>query len=228
MRHTSSNNYPNHAHWYKGTVHFLRGRGEGEAPFKNRMTPSQLTSFFSQALMAIIFSDDPPFKKKDPLSRFQLLIFSIIPLLHVIVLTICRQCLQSPYYRELFIKKHKSKEREVNFWSPSYGSPWARGIWPIIGIFLIWINERKNDITWLIFSPLPSRVNGFTVILLIVTFTCLTAVSACPVVILCQCPGQLWEDSSTASMNVFQLPILSHSCLFKCCFSPWSLKYLFS
>ena len=144
------------------------------------------------------------------------------------MLTICRQCLQSPYYRELFIKKHKSKGREVNFWSPSYGSPWARGIWPIIGIFLIWINERKNDITWLIFSPLPSRVNGFTVILLIVTFTCLTAVSACPVVILCQCPGQLWEDSSTASMNVFQLPILSHSCLFKCCFSPWSLKYLFS
>ena len=37
---------------------------------------------------------------------------------------------------------------EVNLRSPSYGSPWACGVWPLIGIFefLIWINECKYDI----------------------------------------------------------------------------------
>ena len=39
---------------------------------------------------------------------------------------------------------------EVNFRCPSYGSPWACGIWLLIVIFLIWINECKYDITWVI------------------------------------------------------------------------------
>lgn len=153
--------------------------------------------------MAIIFSDDPPSKKKTLFQGFNFQYSRLFPY-STLLCSLCRQYLQSPYYRELFNKKHKSKEWEVNFWSPSYGSPWACGIWPIVGIFLIWINERKNDIAWLIFSPLPYRVNGFTVILLIVTFTCLTAVSACPVVILCQCPGisQCWLASFQRSPSL--------------------------
>ena len=47
----------------------------------------------------------------------------------------------NPYTTESCCLKNKSKEREVNFGSPSYGSPWACGIWPLIGISLIWIDE---------------------------------------------------------------------------------------
>jgi len=55
------------------------------------MTPPQLTNFFTwPPLIAVIFWDDPPPKKKieQTIFRFQLFqYFSIIPLLHVIVLT---------------------------------------------------------------------------------------------------------------------------------------------
>ena len=60
------------------------------------------------------------------------------------------------------------------------------GIWPIIGIFLIWFDECKNEVTWVIVS---TRVNVITVILNVVTFIRFTTVSACPVVIWCQFPG---------------------------------------
>ena len=45
------------------------------------------------------------------------------------------------YYRELFIRKHKSKDRKFNFGSPRDSSPWACGIWPLIGIFFVWTKE---------------------------------------------------------------------------------------
>ena len=52
----------------KGPFIFYEGVGAGgiwEAPFKNRMTPPQLTNFFTwPPLIAVIFWDDPPPKKK--------------------------------------------------------------------------------------------------------------------------------------------------------------------
>ena len=69
----------------KGPFIFYEGGGAGgiwETPFKNRMTPPQLTNFFTWApLRAVIFLDDPP--RQD----FTFLIFSIIPIVDVIVLT---------------------------------------------------------------------------------------------------------------------------------------------
>ena len=71
----------------KGPFIFYEGRGTGgiwETPFKNCMTPPQLTNFFTwPPLRAVFFLDDPP----PPPSRFYLFIFSIIPILDVIVLT---------------------------------------------------------------------------------------------------------------------------------------------
>ena len=53
---------------FKGPFIFYEGRGAGgiwEAPFKNRMTPPQLTNFFTwPPLIAVIFWDDLPPKKK--------------------------------------------------------------------------------------------------------------------------------------------------------------------
>ena len=99
-------------------------------------------------------------------------------------------------------------------------------------IFLIWIDECKNDITWVVFFP---RVNGITVILFIATFI-RSAVSACPVVILCQCPGvsQCWLASCERNLLLQAWPsfnclyFLPLSLLFKCCPSSWWFKYLFS
>ena len=130
--------------------------------------------------MVIIFSDDslPPSKKK--INKHYLdsnsLIFSIIPVLHLVVLTM-KAIFTIPIL-------HKSKEREVNFGTLSYWSPWACGIWPIIGIFPIRIDECQSDLPWVIFSP---RINGITAILIIVTFIRFTAVSTCPVVIYYAC-----------------------------------------
>ena len=62
----------------KGSFIFYEGGGAGgiwEAPFKNRMTPPQLTNFFTwPPLIADIFWDDPPPKKKieQTIFRFQL------------------------------------------------------------------------------------------------------------------------------------------------------------
>ena len=199
-----------------GTVHFLWGRGAGgiwEAPFKNRMTPPQLTNFFHMAPpYSGHFLGWPPPKinlNKQYLD-FNFFNISLLSPYFTLLCSLWRQYLQSLYYRELLFKKHKSKEREVNFGSPSYGSPWACGIWPLIGIFLIWIDECKNDITWVIFSP---RVNGITVILIIVTFIRFTAVSTCPVVILCQCPGisQCWLASSERTLLLQAW--MSYNCL---------------
>ena len=105
-------------------------------------------------------------------------------------------------------------QTEVNFRSPSYGSSWACGIRPIIGIFLIWIDGCQNDITPVIFS----WINGITPILIIVTFHQISLLST--LVLLSFCDNvlaffsvdcQLWEDFSAASMNALKLPLLSHS-----------------
>ena len=63
---------------YKGPFIIYEGGGAGgiwEAPFKNRMTSPQLTNFFTwPPLIAVIFWDDPPPKKKieQTIFRFQL------------------------------------------------------------------------------------------------------------------------------------------------------------
>ena len=79
---------------HKGPFIFYEGGGLvgfGKQHFKNRMTPPQLANFFTWSpLMAVIFLDDPPLtthKKKSLPQDFTFLIFSIIPLLDVIVLT---------------------------------------------------------------------------------------------------------------------------------------------
>ena len=90
------------------------------------MTPPQLTNFFTwPPLIALIFWDDPPPKKKkfeQTIFRFQLFkYFSIISLF-----TFCAHCednIYNPYTTESRCLKNKSKEREVNFGSASYGSP---------------------------------------------------------------------------------------------------------
>ena len=62
--------------------------GIWEVPFKNCMTPLSLPIFSRMPPLAVIFLDDPSTKKFNRPSRFYLfLIFSIIPLLHVVVLT---------------------------------------------------------------------------------------------------------------------------------------------
>jgi len=143
---------------------------------------------------------------------FWRLIFSIIPLLHVIVFTM-KTIFTIPIPQRAVYQKKKLrlKEREVNFRSPSYGSPWVCGIWPIIGILLIWINECKNYITRVIFCP---WVNGITFIFILVTFIRFTAVSAYPVTILCQCTGisQYWLASYETTLLLQALPFLSHFC----------------
>ena len=146
-----------------------------------------LPIFFCMAplpFVVVIFSDSNPPSKKRNLKISTFLIFSYLTLL----CSLWIQYLQSLYYRELFIKKHKSKEREFRSELPvsySYGSPWACDIWPVIGIFLVWIDEYKNDVTQL--SHLLPWVVEIAVILIIVTFIPFTAVSAYSVVTLC--PG---------------------------------------
>ena len=141
-----------------------------------------------------------------------------IPLPHVIVLTM-KTIFRIPILQRTFfvLEKSKSKEREVNLGS-LYGSSWARGIWPLIGIFLIWIDECKvlglgsfrvlGSFAWVMFSR---RINATTAILIIVTFIRFTAVSTCPV----RChPGisQYWLPSSERT------PLLqawmSYNCLY--------------
>ena len=138
------------------------------------------------------FSDDPPLlHKKNPTSRFQLFQYPLSFLFSTLLCSLKRQHLQSLYYRERFIEKHIKRKSDPLVMARLRS---VCDIWPIIDIFFIWIDECKNDITWVV--PIP-RVNGITVILFIATFIRFTAVSACPVVILCQCPGvsQCWLAS---------------------------------
>ena len=85
---------------------------------------------------------------------FKRSVFEWFPLINIIFYPpTSRYCahyednIYNPYTESFFfvLEKHKSKEREVNLGS-LYGSSWACGIWPLIGIFLIWIDECKNDI----------------------------------------------------------------------------------
>ena len=61
-----------------------------------------------------------------------------------------------------FLMLQRAEKKDQNKGSASYGSSRACDIWPLTGIFFIWIDKCKNDIPWVIFSP---RVNGITVIL---------------------------------------------------------------
>ena len=81
------------------------------------------------------------------------------------------------------------------------------------------------------------RVNGITVILIIVTFIRFPAVSACPLVILCQSPGISHCLFASSERTLLLQAWMSYNCLhitfsllllFKCCFSPWWFKYLIS
>ena len=96
---------------FLGTVHFFWGRiwvlvGFGKHHLKIAWPPLACQFFHACPLIAVIFLDDPSTKKFNRPSRFYLfLIFSIIPLLDVIVLTMktkltihillfcCNQCL---------------------------------------------------------------------------------------------------------------------------------------
>ena len=74
------------------------------------MTPPQLTNFFAwPPLRAVIFLDDPP-----PPQDFTFLIFSIIPILDVIVLTMKTKFTIPILQGALQLKqKNKSKHREI-------------------------------------------------------------------------------------------------------------------
>ena len=93
-----------------------------------RMTPPQIIII----IIIIIISN--------PLQDFSFLIFSVIPYFTWLC-SLWRQFYSFQYNRELFIRKHKSKDREVNFASPSHSSPWTCGIWPLIGILFVWTKE---------------------------------------------------------------------------------------
>ena len=147
------------------------GGGIFEAPFKNRMSPSPAYQ---------LFLHDPPFNDLfygwPPIYLFFNIFYYLFPT--------SRYCthyvgnIYNPYTTERsFFKKHKSKQREITFGSPSNIGHWHLP-------HLNW--WTKNGISWVIFFP---RVNDITVILIIVTFICFTAVSTFPVVILCKCPG---------------------------------------
>ena len=112
-----------------GPFIFYEGGGAGgiwEAPFKNRMTPPQLTNFFTwPPLIAVIFWDAPPPKKKKLNKRYLDFNFLNISLLSP-YFTFCAHCednIYNPHTTESCCLKNKSKERDVNFGSPSYGSP---------------------------------------------------------------------------------------------------------
>ena len=91
---------------------FYEGGGAGgiwETPFKNRMTPPQLTNFFTwPPLRAVIFLDDPP----PPLQDFTFLIFSIIPILDVIVLTMKTKFTIPVLQGALQLKKNTNQKKE--------------------------------------------------------------------------------------------------------------------
>lgn len=121
--------------------------------------------------------------KKNPLPDFSFFHILCYSLLHVIVLGMKTIFTFRTEYRELFIRKLKSKEREVNFGSPSHSSPGACGIWHVLHL------NRRLMQEWHHLSHL---------ILTIVYFIRFTAFSTCPVVILCKCPGisHCWLASS--------------------------------
>ena len=93
---------------------FMReGGGAGgiwETPFKNRMTPLQLTNFFTwPPLRAVIFFNDPP----PPLPQdFTFLIFSIIPILDVIVLIMKTKFTIPILQGALQLKKKTNQKKE--------------------------------------------------------------------------------------------------------------------
>ena len=149
-------------------------------------------------------------KKKNPRSRFQLFNSLLFPYF-TLLCSLWRQYLQSLYYIELFIKKHKLKEREVNFRYPSYCSPWACGIWPIIGIFLIWVDEYKNKITW--FNLLPPSTQSQWHHCQVHLFHCWQSLLCCNL-ISCQCPdtSHCWLASSERTLLLQAW--ISHNCLY--------------
>ena len=211
-----------------GTIPFSWGRGTGgicAVPFKNHVTPLSLPIFLHalSPLIVLIISDDAPLSKKNPSQDFNL-IFSIISLLLFVIVFTMKKIFTNPISAEscFLNKKYKSKGREVNISDllvTAYPELVAFGLW-FIGIFLIWIDEGKSDITWVIFSP---RVSGIAAILVIVTFIRFTAVNSCPVVIFWHFSVlfyQLWEYSSAASMIVLQLPLLSHSAALRMLLQP--------
>ena len=148
---------------YRGPFIFYEVGGASatrESPFKNCMTSLSLPVFFTYP--SFLWSSNflgwlPAPTKNNPLPDFSFFHILCYSLLHVIVLGMKTIFTFRTEYRELFIRKLKSKEREVNFGSPIHSSPGA--------------------MSW-----------HFSVLV-----------------------GQLWEDSSAAS-NVFQLPLLTHSC----------------
>ena len=105
-------------------------------------------------------------------------------------------------------------------------------IWPIIGIFLIWIDECKNislesssspwSMVSLSYSSFPrlsvSMLSALALLSFCVNFLTILSVG-CPAV-----RGLFCYKHERLSI-VFTLSLLL---LFKCCLSPWWFKYLFS
>ena len=90
--------------------------GFGKLHFKNRMIPPQLANFFTWSpLIAVILLDDPPppttHKKMTLPQDFTFLIFSIIPLLDIIVLTMKTKLTIPIIHRALRSKRTQIKRR---------------------------------------------------------------------------------------------------------------------
>ena len=230
--------YTNHTHWYKGPFIFLRGRGKGRGKhhLKIAWPPSQLTSFFHiPILMAIIFFRWSPLNKKKPsvkISTFNILDYSPTP----------RYCAHyadnicNPHSTESCLLKNTNQKRETSI---SDLLAMARPERVAFGLSLPSSSSELMNARMISHdssSPLPPLQSQWhhchTPQCHFHLFHCCQRLPCCHLVSMSWhfslLVGQLWEDSSTASMNFLQLLLISHSCLFKCCLSSWWFKYLFS
>ena len=100
------------------------------------------------------------------------------------------------FYRELFIAKHKSKEGEISLRSSSYGSSSERVT------FGLSLASSSSELMNARMISLESSSSPGLVVSLSYSFIRFNAVSACPVVILGQCPGisQCWLASSERTL----------------------------
>ena len=129
--------------------------------------------------------------------------------------TFCAHCednIYNPYTTESCCLKNKSKEREVNFGSPSYGSPWACGIWPLRHLpHLNWWMQEWRHLSHLL--PLSQWHDCYTHRCHFHPFHCCQRLPCCHFVSMSWhfsvLVGQFWEDS----YNAFTFSLLL---LFQC------------
>ena len=103
--------------WNKGPFIFYEEGGAGgisEAPFKNRMTPPQLTNFFTWAppYSGHFLGWPPPQKKMNKhYLDFNFFNISLLSPYFTLLCSLWRQYLQSLYDRELLFKKQIKRKR---------------------------------------------------------------------------------------------------------------------